>query len=86
MRVATFIQQTPRSKSIISSKSEPEHEEAMKSVQKELFYVLDSLKAASCVLDNHVVWGWFYSTLLTVISWSLLVERKSQIIEDRQLW
>ena len=34
-----------------------ENRPLVESVQRELFYVMDSLEAASCVLDNHVVWG-----------------------------
>ena len=34
-----------------------DQEALVQSVQRELFYVMDGLEAASCVLDNHVVWG-----------------------------
>lgn len=34
-----------------------DHRPLVESVQRELFYVMDGLEAASCVLDNHVVWG-----------------------------
>ena len=34
-----------------------DHQPLAQSVQRELFYVMDALEAASCVLDNHVVWG-----------------------------
>ena len=34
-----------------------DHQPLSQSVQRELFYVMDALEAASCVLDNHVVWG-----------------------------
>ena len=34
-----------------------DHRPLVESVQRELFYVMDGLEAATCVLDNHVVWG-----------------------------
>ena len=34
-----------------------DHQPLAHSVQRELFYVMDAFEAASCVLDNHVVWG-----------------------------